>query len=365
MSELKRTLLYQAHVDAGATMVDFGGWDMPVQYPTGVVKEHLAVRNACGLFDVSHMGELRLKGPDAVRNLNHLLTNDYTEMADGQCRYSPMCYPDGGTVDDLIVYKKGKDDYLIVVNAANRKKDVDHIRENLFGDVLMEDVSDSYAQLALQGPKAEAILSKLVPAGSLPEKSYTAVFDLPVGGLLCIVSRTGYTGSDGFELYTAAENAEKLFGLLMEAGKEEGLIPCGLGARDTLRLEASMPLYGHELSAEITPLEAGLSFFVHLDKDEFIGKEALEKAGRTARVRVGLKVTGRGIVREHQDVFIDGRKVGVTTSGTSCPYVGYPAAMALIERASRKIGTKVEVDVRGRLVEAEIVKMPFYKKEEQ
>ena len=362
LMELKRTPLYGAHLRCSGKMVEFGGFEMPVQYKTGVIREHMAVRTACGLFDVSHMGEVILQGPDSVRNLNRLLTNDYTVMDIGQARYSPMCNEQGGTVDDLIVYKQAENRYFVVVNASNREKDVAWIRAHVSGDVSVDDVSDLFGQIALQGPLAEKILRKLTTGENVPQKNYTALWDRSVGGVNCIVSRTGYTGSDGFELYTAAEDTEKLWDLLLDAGKEEELIPCGLGARDTLRLEAAMPLYGHELSDTISPLTAGLGYFVKMDKPDFIGKAALEAAGTPAQRRVGLKAVGRGIMREHQDVFADGRKIGVTTSGTHCPYIGYPAAMAIIDREFGVPGTMVQVDVRGRLVDAEVVKLPFYKK---
>ena len=360
--ELKRTPLYEAHLRCGGKMVEFGGFEMPVQYRTGVIREHMAVRTACGLFDVSHMGEVLMTGPDTAKNLNRLLTNDYTVMEDGQARYSPMCNEEGGTVDDLIVYKITGDRYFVVVNASNREKDVDWIRAHVSGETTVEDASDSYGQIALQGPLAEKILRKLTAEENIPLKGYHACWDRDVGGVNCIVSRTGYTGSDGFELYMPAEETEKLWDLLLEAGREEELIPCGLGARDTLRLEAGMPLYGHELSDTISPLTSGLGYFVKMDKDDFIGKAALEAAGVPGQCRVGLKAVGRGIPREHQDVYADGRKIGQTTSGTHCPYVGYPASMAIIDREYRTPGTLVQVDVRGRMVDAEVVKLPFYKK---
>ena len=360
--EIRRTPLYASHVRLGGRMVEFGGYEMPVQYPTGVIREHMAVRTACGLFDVSHMGEVLLEGPDAVKNLNSLLTNDYTSMAPGQARYSPMCNEHGGTVDDLIVYKAADESYFIVVNASNREKDVRWIRAHVSGSVKVTDVSDLWGQIALQGPAAEKILRKLTAAENIPQKGYHALWDRDVGGVSCIVSRTGYTGSDGFELYKSAGDTEKTWDMLLEAGKEDGLIPCGLGARDTLRLEAAMPLYGHELSETISPLTAGLGYFVKTDKPDFIGKAALLAEGTPKQKRVGLKAVGRGIPREHQDVYADGRKIGETTSGTHCPYVGYPAAMAIIDREWAEPGKHVEVDVRGRRVEAEVVKMPFYKK---
>jgi aminomethyltransferase len=358
----KKTPLYEVHCAAGGKIVPFAGWLLPVQYGTGVIAEHMAVREKCGLFDVSHMGEILLQGPDAVRNLNHLLTNDYTVMENGQARYSPLCNENGGCVDDLIVYKKAEDDYFIVVNAANTDKDFAWISSHISGSVTCQNVSDSYGQIALQGPKAKEILRKLTAEGELPKKYYHAVFDTTVAGIPCMVSRTGYTGEFGYELYCAAGQAVPLWNALMEAGREEGLIPCGLGARDTLRLESAMPLYGHEMDDTVTPLETGLGFAVKLDKPEFIGKEGMTAVLPPARERIGLKITGRGIAREEQDVYCGGEKIGHTTSGTYAPFLGYPIAMALVAAGKAAVGDKVEVDVRGRRVEAEVTALPFYKK---
>ena len=360
--ELK-TPLYDAHVKAGGKIVEFGGYLLPVQYETGVIKEHMAVRTQAGLFDVSHMGEVLCEGKDALANLNQILTNDFTNMVDGQARYSPICNEHGGTVDDLIVYKKSDEHYFIVVNAANKDKDYQWMLRHQFGEVTFKDVSSEYAQLALQGPKAMEILKKLTAEESIPEKYYHAVFDAEVAGIPCIVSKTGYTGEDGVELYLASEKAEEMWDTLLEAGKEEGLVPCGLGARDTLRMEAAMPLYGHEMNDDITPLETGLKFAVKMAKNDFIGKSALEEKGTSSIKRIGLKVTGRGIIREHQDVYAGDRKIGHTTSGTHCPYLGYPIAMALVDADSVEIGDTVEADVRGRRVAAEVVALPFYKRE--
>ena len=359
--ELK-TPLYEAHVRAGGKMVPFAGYLLPVQYQTGVIKEHMAVRQAAGLFDVSHMGEILCEGPDALANLQRLLTNSFVNLTDGQARYSPMCNERGGTVDDLIVYKRSDDHYLIVVNAANKDKDYQWMLDHQSGNVTFQDVSEDYAQLALQGPKAMDILGKLAKEESIPKKYYHAVFDGEVAGIPCIVSRTGYTGEDGVELYLDSARAEEMWEALLEAGKEEGLIPCGLGARDTLRMEAAMPLYGHEMDEEVTPLETGLGFAVKMSKEDFIGKKALEGAGEPGRKRVGLQVTGRGIIREEQPVYLEGEKIGITTSGTHCPYLGYPVAMALVDAAYAAEGTLVNVEVRGRMVEAQIVPLPFYKK---
>ena len=249
-----------------------------------------------------------------------------------------------------------------MVNAANREKDYAHMAANVLPGTQCQDISDTVAQLALQGPKAPAILKKLLPEDQIPKGYYTALPKVNLAGMECMISRTGYTGELGYEIYTANENAPKLWKVLREAGEEFGLIPCGLGARDTLRLEAAMPLYGHEMDETVTPLEAGLDFAVKLNKPEFIGKDALVAAGTPQRVRVGLAVTGRGIVREHQDLFLDGEKIGQTTSGTHCPFLGKALAMGLIDAKYAAVGTALEADVRGRRVAVEIVPLPFYKR---
>lgn len=357
--ELK-TPLYQHHVDLGAKMVPFAGYSMPVQYPSGVIAEHMAVRTAAGLFDVSHMGELLLTGAGVLPFLQLLLTNNMDGMQDGDCRYSPMCNAEGGVVDDLIVYRLSETSYLLVVNASNKQKDVDWITSYLPNDVTMEDQSDMTSELALQGPNSVAIISRLADAALLPQKGYTFVHSLQVAGIDCLVSRTGYTGEDGFELYCKNEDAAALWEALLAAGQEYGLIACGLGARDTLRLEAGMPLYGQEMSDVITPKEANLGFFVKMDKPNFIGKEALENAGEPKCRRSGLKLTGRGIAREGAEVYKGDKQIGVVTSGTKLPFVDYAGAMALLDSDAREIGSTVEIDVRGRRIEAEVIKLPFY-----
>lgn len=351
----RKTPLYDRHTAAGGKLVPFAGWLLPVQY-SGVIAEHRAVRTSCGLFDVSHMGELLLRGPDALANLNRLMTNDFSGMADGQARYSPMCYEDGGVVDDLIVYRCSDTAWLAVVNASNIGKDRDWMTAHLAGDCTLEDLSDQTAQLALQGPGAEALLRTLT--ADLPAKNYTAVLHGTVDGRPCLVSRTGYTGEDGFELYCAPADAPALWDALTAAGA----LPCGLGARDTLRLEAAMPLYGHELSPSINPYEAGLGIFVKLEKPDFIGKAALERARPVSRRRVGLQMTGRGIAREGCPVYDGGRQVGVVTSGTHCPWVGQAVALDLVDAAYKEPGTPLQVDVRGRRVDAQVVKTPFYRR---
>lgn len=357
--ELK-TALYDTHVKYKGKIVPFAGYMLPVQY-SGIIAEHMAVRTKAGLFDVSHMGEIICRGEDALDNLQILLTNDFANMAEGQARYSPMCNEQGGTVDDLIVHKLKENTYFIVVNASNKDKDYKWMTAHQFGEVTFEDISSSVSQIALQGPKSFEILKKLAKEEHIPQKYYHFISDAFVAGIKCLVSRTGYTGEDGFEIYMRNGNAQEIWEALMEAGREFGIIPCGLGARDTLRLEAAMPLYGHEMEDGISPIETGLEFAVKMQKKEFIGKTAME-AKPVSRKRVGLKVLGRGIIREHEEVYADEKLVGHTTSGTHCPYLGYPVAMALIDIDYSALDTVVEVSVRGRKIEAEVVKLPFYKK---
>lgn len=367
----RKTPLYECHEKAGGKIVPFAGYLLPVQYETGVITEHMAVRTACGLFDVSHMGEVTLKGKDALKNVQNLVSNDCSKMYDGQVKYSPMCNQSGGVVDDLLVYRKKEDDYLIVINAANRFKDVDWMQKHLVGEPEFTDISDDVAQLALQGPLSKEILCKLTEDEKLPVKYYSFRENVMVAGISCLISKTGYTGEDGYELYCSNEEAPKLWDALIEAGnykvgsgeKERiALIPCGLGARDTLRLEAAMPLYGHEMNDTISPLETGLGFAVKLEKEDFIGKAGILEKGTPVRARVGLNITGRGIAREACPVYYNGELIGTTTSGTHCPYLGRPIAMALIAKEHSEIGTQVEVDVRGRKITAEVTGLPFYKK---
>ena len=272
----------------------------------------------------------------------------------------------GGIVDDLMIYRLKADKYLFVVNAANHEKDYEWMKAHITGDVTLTDISESIAQIALQGPNSDAILAKICDEQYIPTKYYTfveeGVLRLPGREITAIVSKTGYTGEDGFELYCKAEDAADLWNTLLEVGKDEGLIPCGLGARDTLRLEAAMPLYGHEMNDELTPKECGLGFFVKMDKPDFIGKQAILDKGTPTIKRVGLKVTGRGIAREHCPVLVDGNVVGEVTSGTHCPYIGQAIAMAYVPAELAVIGNTVQIDVRGRMIDAEIIKLPFYKK---
>jgi aminomethyltransferase len=372
----RKTHLYDCHVKADGKIVPFAGYLLPVQYETGVITEHMAVRTAAGLFDVSHMGEVLLKGKDALANVQRLVSNDCGHMYDGQVKYSPMCNESGGVVDDLLVYQKNTEEYLIVINAANRFKDVEWMKAHLTGEVEFTDISDDISQLALQGPRSKEILCKVASEELLPIKYYSFKEDVPVDGIQCLVSKTGYTGEDGYELYCRNEDASKLWQVLLEAGNYDTesncrkansredyvLIPCGLGARDTLRLEAAMPLYGHEMDDTISPLETGLGFAVKTSKEDFIGKEGILSRGEPKRTRVGLNITGRGIAREACPVYYNNEPIGVTTSGTHCPYLGRPIAMALVDIASSALGTQVEVDVRGRRITAEVVALPFYKR---
>jgi aminomethyltransferase len=352
-----KTPLYDQHLEAGGKMVSFAGYILPVQYTGGILSEHAAVRTGAGMFDVSHMGEFLLEGPGAEQALNRLLTNGFCGMRTGTARYSPMCYTHGGTVDDLIVYRQD-DKYMIVVNAANRAKDFDWMSAHLGNGAKLFDVSDDTALLAVQGPQAKAAMQAVLTGGQLPERYYSFACDCSVAGISCLVSRTGYTGEDGFEIYAPPARAGVIWDALLGGGKDLGLIPCGLGARDTLRLEAGMPLYGHELSDSITPAEAGLGFFIKRDKPDFIGRDALSASRQ--RKRVGLALTDRGIAREGAKVFLDGGEIGFVTSGTLSPTLKRPIAMALVSASVD--APAVDVEVRGKMLRADVVRLPFYKR---
>lgn len=286
-------------------IVDFGGWALPVQY-TSILDECKAVRERAGLFDVSHMGEVDIIGNDAYAYMQKMVTNDVTSMTPGRCRYAVMCYDNGGAVDDVLIYKFADDHYMLIVNAGNTDKDFAWLSEHAFGDVRVINNSAKWGQLALQGPLHQAVLDAAGFEGEIPQKYYTFNDKMTVAGIPCLVSRTGYTGEDGVELYCAAEDTVRLFEALLEAGKGVDMLPCGLGARDTLRFEASMPLYGHEMSADINPVECGLGFAIKLNKPDFIGKEALLKP--QTRKRIGLKLVGKGIARPDADVLCNGEK---------------------------------------------------------
>ena len=361
-SEALRTPLYDEHIRLGGRMVEFAGYLLPVQYQTGVIAEHNAVRTKAGLFDVSHMGELVITGEDALSNVQYILANDFQDMSIGQARYSPMCNESGGIIDDLIVYKLSEISYMLVVNASNKQKDFDWITTNIFGDAELENISDSLVQISMSGPESENILLELADKTYIPKKNYTFIEKAVVSDLECIVSRTGYTGEDGFEFYCSNQDGVKLWSLLLETGAKFGIIPCGLGARDTLRMEAGMPLYGHEMNDDISPLEAGLSHFVNMNKSYFIGLDGILERGMVDKVRVGLKLISRGIVREECKLYLEDMEIGVTTSGNMAPYLGYAISMAMVDKRFSNLGNILEADVRGKRLSVEIVELPFYKR---
>ena len=364
MDELKRTCLFDVHEKLNAKMFEFAGWEMPLEY-TSAVKEHEHVRKSAGLFDVSHMGEVEVRGDEAQQFIQYLITNDVSNLKADEILYSPMCYENGTTVDDLLVYKRGQNDYLLIINAGNIDKDYEWIVENSKKfNVETKNISDKVAQLALQGPLAEEILSKLTNQDLSQIEFYKFKQNVDVCGEPCIVSRTGYTGEDGFEIYCDKNVAQKIWNAILEEGKER-VVPAGLGARDTLRSEVNLPLYGHEISEEIPPLEAGLSIFVKLDKDDFIGKDSLKalKESGNARKLVAFELTGKGMVRGGYDVEIDGEVVGFVTTGLKSPTLDKFIGMAIIDSDKARVGQEIGIRVRKKLVPAVIVKRPFYKKQ--
>ena len=363
---LKRTPLFEAHRELGARLVEFGGWEMPVQY-SGILEEHRAVRERAGLFDVSHMGEFRVEGPGALAFLNSLVPNDVSKLAINQALYTQLCRPNGGTVDDLIIYHLGPDHYMTVVNAGTLEKDWAWISEHMAGrgDVTLTNISDETALIALQGPLALNILEPLTET-DLSAIAYYHCQPGTVAGIECLISRTGYTGEDGFELYHPANRAFELWQALLKAGEAHGLLPAGLGARDTLRLEAGYCLYGHELSDEITPLEAGLGWTVKLNKaDDFIGKQALvdEKRDGLRRKLVGIELRERGIPRAGYPILRDGQQIGEVTSGTMCPTLGHAAALGFVPPSDATPGTELAVEIRGKAIPAVVTPLPFYKRQ--
>lgn len=362
MSDLLQTPLHDWHSAHGGRMVEFGGWHMPVQYRT-ITEEHHAVRRAAGLFDIAHMGRLKFTGPDREKFLDHLLTNDVASLKPGQVRYSLVCNEAGGVLDDVLV-TKFEGWHLLVVNASNRLKIVDWVERHHAGfDVQVEDLSAEWSMLALQGPRSVELLAPLVDADIAGLKYYFGC-EAEVLGQRGIISRTGYTGEDGFEVILPNESANKLWETLVERGASAGLLPCGLGCRDTLRLEAAMPLYGHELSESIDPISAGLSFAVKPQAKDFIGKAALlAKPQPPAKQRVGLVLAGRRIAREGAQVLAGQVDIGEVTSGTFSPTLEKPIAMAYLERAAAIFDANVEVDIRGQSERATIVKLPFYRRQ--
>jgi len=362
----KHTPLHACHVEAGAKMVDFAGWDMPVQY-AGVIEEHRAVRTAAGLFDVSHMGEIRVRGAEAEALLQRLTPNDVTKLVPGRAHYSGFLTERGTYVDDLLIYRLAADDFLVVVNASNAEKDFAWISERAKGaDAEVADVGADYALLALQGPKAMAILEPLATSGApaIAALRYYGFLQGEVDGVPAIISRTGYTGEDGVELYVPPDAAAGLWRRLLEAGAAHGLQPAGLGARDTLRLEASMALYGHEIDDTTTPFEAGLDWVVKLDKGDFLGRDALaaQKAAGIPRRLVGFEVEGRGIARQGHAVMAGGNAVGAVTSGTWSPTFEKALGMAYVPPAQGDLGEPLAFDVRGRSLTGKVVPTPFYRR---
>ena len=377
---VRKTALNAVHRQMGAKMVDFNGWDMPVEYPAsigcGIINEHMAVRTGVGIFDVSHMGDIRLAGPQALAAVQHISMNDASRLAVGQAQYSALLYPQGTFVDDVIVHRLGEDEYLLVINAGTREKDFNWVRDNTSQfNCVVENLSDDFTQIAIQGPKAVDVLQKITTADLSAVKFYWVTrgtiflhhksMRRYLGDTL--IARTGYTAEDGFEIYVPSDEPTSawVWNRLLEVGKEFGLLPCGLGARNTLRLEGKLPLYGHEISDTINVWEAGLDRFCKMEKPEFIGRAALEKA-KAAGVKqtlVDLEMTGRGIARDGYKVQDgDGREIGYVTSGSPAPFLKKNIAIAYVPPDFAAIGTAVKVEIRGQGVEAVVVPSPFYKR---
>jgi aminomethyltransferase len=360
--DLKRTPLNAVHRRMGAKMVDFGGWDMPVQYAS-LVEEHHAVRRRVGLFDVSHMGEVEIRGPEAFRLVDYVTPNVIAGMKTGQAKYSALLYPHGGFVDDILVYKVADDHYFLCVNASNQEKDYHHIRAANRFNAEVDFAGDRYAQLAIPGPRAEATLQKLTPVPLAPIRYYHFV-DGEVAGAPARIARTGYTGEDVFEIFIPPAEAPRIWEAVLEAGVEFGILPCGLGARNTLRLEAAMALYGHEIHASVDPFEAGLGRMIHFDKGDFIGRQALlarRERGPSRRL-VGFEMRGRGIGRDGYEVCADGLPAGWVTSGSPSPTLNKNIGLCYLPAARAAAGTPIQVIVRGHPVDAVTVETPFYKR---
>lgn len=374
MSELRKTPLNALHRRLGAKMVNFGGWDMPVEYPSsgGLIAEHKAVRGGVGVFDVSHMGDIRIrsgKNPGgALAAVQHITMNDASKLAIGQAQYSAMLYPEGTFVDDVIVHRLEEDDYLFVINAGTREKDINWVRENTKGfDCVVEDLSDAYTQLAIQGPRAAEVVQKLTDADLSVIKNYWFTHGAVCGLKNTLIARTGYTGEDGFEIYVPSDIAtsERVWNQVMEAGRTFGIVPCGLGARNTLRLESKMALYGHEISEKINVWEAGLDRYCKMEKGDFIGRAALEraKAAGVTRTLVGIEMIDRGIARDEYCCCNEtGERIGVVTSGSPSPTLGKNIALAYVPPALSAIGTVLYVEIRGQKYKSQVVATPFYKR---
>src|SRR5208337_4218795 len=367
---VRKTALNAVHRQMGGKMVEFNGWDMPVEYPSvgGIIAEHNAVRTGVGIFDVSHMGDIRLQGPQALAAVQHISMNDASRLAIGQAQYSAMLHPAGTFVDDVIVHRLAEDDFLLVINAGTREKDIAWLRENTKGfDCQVEELSDAYTQLAIQGPRGADVLRKLTDAHLDGIKNYWFTHGAVCGLKNTLIARTGYTGEDGFEIYVPSDVAtsERVWNEVLEAGKEFGIVPCGLGARNTLRLEAKMALYGHEISEKINVWEAGLERYCKMEKGEFIGRDALAraKAEGLKRTLVGLEMIDRGIARDEYCCCNEaGDVVGLVTSGSPSPTLGKNIALAYVPPAMAGIGTPIWVEIRSQRCRAQVVATPFYKR---
>ncbi len=374
ITELRKTALNALHRRLGAKMVNFGGWDMPVEYPSsgGLIAEHKAVRGSVGVFDVSHMGDIRIrsgsKAGGALAAVQHISMNDASRLAIGQAHYSAMLYPEGTFVDDVIVHRLGEDDFLLVINAGTREKDINWVRANTKGfDCVIEELSDAYTQLAIQGPRAVDVLRKLTNVDLSAIKNYWFTHGMVCGLKNTLIARTGYTGEDGFEIYVPSDTAtsEKVWNQVMEAGREFGIIPCGLGARNTLRLESKMALYGHEISDKINVWEAGLDRYCKMEKADFIGRAALERTKATGLTRtlIGLGMVDRGIARdEYRCCNEAGEAIGLITSGSPSPTLGKNIALAYVPPAYSAVGTILYVEIRSQKCKAQVVPTPFYKR---
>ncbi len=369
---VRKTALNAVHRQMGAKMVDFNGWDMPVEYPAaigcGIINEHMAVRTGVGIFDVSHMGDIRLEGPQALAAVQHISMNEASRLAVGQAQYSALLYPQGTFVDDVIVHRLREDEYLLVINAGTREKDFNWVRDNTRQfDCAVENLSDDFTQIAIQGPKGVDVLQKLTDADLSAVKFYWVTRGSVCGLKNILIARTGYTAEDGFEIYIPADEATsaRVWNEILTAGKAFGLVPCGLGARNTLRLEGKLPLYGHEISDTINVWEAGLDRFCKMEKPEFIGRAALEKAKAegVTRTLAGLEMVERGIARDGYKVLDGGgREIGYVTSGSPAPFLKKNIALAYLPLEFSALGTAVKVEIRGQGVEAQVVPTPFYKR---
>jgi aminomethyltransferase len=366
----RKTALNAVHRQIGAKMVDFNGWDMPVEYPKhgGLIAEHLAVRNGVGVFDVSHMGDIRVHGPEALASIQHITMNDASKLNAGQAQYSAMLYPQGTFVDDVIVHKMADDDYLIVINAGTREKDFNWVRDNAHGfNCTVTDLSDNFTQIAIQGPRGVDTLQKLTDADLSKVKFYWFTYGMVAGLKNILIARTGYTAEDGFEIYVPSdpETSAMVWNKVLEAGKEFGAIPAGLGARNTLRLEGKLPLYGHEISDTINVWEAGLDRFCKIDKAEFTGQDALvkAKAAGVKRTLIGLEMLERGIARDGYKVQdLEGKEIGYVTSGSYAPFLKKNIALAYVPPEHSTVDSEVAVEIRGQAVKARVIPTPFYKR---